>query len=119
MSNLQRAPHYVAGTQIGHQPRQNRWQNDLSRLETGLGRGDAITRALDATTLLAVVLQEDLFTPHTSENSKSGDGIGSERGESSRGLALGSLGRVQRTHERCRQRRQNWHAQEHDESELY
>ena len=93
LARLQGAVHDVARADEGHDARQDGRQQHLSRLETGLGRRHANTRGAYELTLTSVVLEEDVFAPHAAQNSQSGHGVDAEGRQSTRGFALGGLGR--------------------------
>ena len=110
--------HHVLGAQVRHDCRENRGQQHLARLQTGLRRGDAISRESNDVALALVVIEKDLFAAHAAQDAKSGDGVGAERRQTSGRFALGGLGGVQRLHQWCRERRQDRHTDEDNESQF-
>ena len=109
LSRCEGPVHHVLGAQVRHDCRENRGQQHLARLQTGLRRGDAISRESNDVALALVVIEKDLFAAHAAQDAKSGDGVGAGRRQTSGRFALGGLGGVQRLHQWCRERRQDRH----------
>ncbi len=84
-----------------------------------MGGGDTCARDANFLALSTIVLEEHLFAADTAQDSKTRHGVGSQRGQASRGFALGGLGRVEGLHKRRGECSKYRHAQEHDQTELH